>query len=173
MTYLIIDELRLQNKDIDELTLLAEDGSVDAQYELGIKYLHVNKEQLNFPKAIRWLEEATVNGDVGAKETLASIYHVGNELGADASGNIIDADLPKAVKLYIEAAEENSILSKARLVVLADEGVFADPELIEQYKNDIGQHLVTHPKRKEMLLGVLIAIGIVVLTVVVLVRMLI
>ncbi len=171
MTYLIIDELRLQNKNIDELNTLAEGGNVAAQYELGIMFLHKNKEQRSFHKAIRWLEEAALNGDVGAKEALASMYHLGPELGPDMNGSFVDIDLNRAVKWYKEAAEAGSILPKARLAILAEQGVISDPDLVKRYKNDVALHITTHPKRKSILLGFLVTIGFIAFVVVMLVRM--
>lgn len=53
---------------------LAEDGQVDAQYNLGVIYHHGDGVAQDFQEALMWYGRAAQNGDVEAQRALGSMY---------------------------------------------------------------------------------------------------
>jgi len=86
---------RSEVKARDLIEAAASRGLAEAQYELGIRYLHgqgmVSKD---LPKAISWLEQAASKGNPDAANSLGYIYE--HALGRDA-------DLEKAIEWYYRA----------------------------------------------------------------------
>lgn len=53
---------------------LAEDGQVDAQYNLGVIYHHGDGVAQDFQEALKWYGRAAQNGDVEAQRAIGSMY---------------------------------------------------------------------------------------------------
>jgi len=86
---------RSEAKARDLIEAAATRGLTEAQYELGIRYLHgqgfISKD---LPKAITWLEQAAAKGNPDAANSLGYIYE--HALGRDA-------DPEKAIEWYYRA----------------------------------------------------------------------
>ncbi|MCX7173653.1 MAG: tetratricopeptide repeat protein [Proteobacteria bacterium] len=77
---------------------LAEDGDVEAQYQLGLRcYLGKGGEKRDLPQAVKWFERAAAQGQVMAMRNLAQI------LGRGEHGLPPD---PRAAKAWIERADK-------------------------------------------------------------------
>jgi len=86
---------RSEAKARDLIEAAANRGFAEAQYELGIRYLHGQGMVTNdLPKAISWLEQAVSKGNADAANSLGYIYE--HALGRDA-------DPEKAIEWYYRA----------------------------------------------------------------------
>lgn len=69
----------------DSLQLAAESGDREAQYQLAIRILQ-NREQPNFPAAVKWLTAAAEKGHAEAQYSLALRYLLGQGVEKNPSG---------------------------------------------------------------------------------------
>lgn len=93
--------------DRQALVILATQGSVDAQYRLGVRYLTGEGGPQNDTEAATWLRKAAEQGHVDAQSSLALMYAVG--LG-------IPKDMTEAAKWYREAAEQGALGLRLQLL---------------------------------------------------------
>ena len=84
----------------------AENGDVQAQFELGYKYMKVNEISKDYTEAVKWFSKATEQGHIEAKIWLANMY---------ATGSGVDKNYTEAVRLYREVAEQGNAEAQNRL----------------------------------------------------------
>jgi hypothetical protein len=95
--------LEVYREQGDVLTRRAEDGDIEAQYELGLRYEKgAGGFRRDGSKAVRWLTAAADRGHRGAMRSLAQIYEAG------AAG--IPADAARAASLRRRASATPCIL---------------------------------------------------------------
>lgn len=106
-------KMRANMNPVKELTKLAENGSKQAQMELGSLYY---KGDVGMPpdivQAIYWFEQAAAQGVAQAKFNLALIFQ---------SGEGVEMDIERAVSYYKEAAEQGLIEAQVNLALLLRE----------------------------------------------------
>ena len=109
-----------------ELTL-AENGNVDAQYTLGIRYLKGDGSRKNPQKAVKWIRKAAEQDHAGAQYQLGIMYRDG--IGVPKSENEAVKWLRLASSWGINKAQRD-LDSLLRKQLLASEDEFtANPEL--------------------------------------------
>ncbi len=64
----------VSGEQIEEYLRRAEEGDVDAQYNLGIIYYHGEGVSRNFEEAIHWFHKAAESGDADAQYNLGFMY---------------------------------------------------------------------------------------------------
>jgi len=87
-------------KGISYLTKAADQGSVDAQNNLGFMYANGQGVPQDYSKAIEWFVKAAEQGDAGALMNLGGIYEHGNKT--------IPQDKVKAKEYYKQACLNKS-----------------------------------------------------------------
>ncbi len=100
-----IEEPVETDQDIQELIAKAEQGDPDAQYELGICYLHGEGVERNEEEAVKWLTEAAEQGHVDAQYELGIYYTY--------------VDYEEAAKWLTEAAEQGHVDAQKKLAELS------------------------------------------------------
>ena len=83
----------------------AEQGELEAQYRVGL----YNREQKNYPEAVKWLQQAGSQGHAESLYTLAKLY----ETGEGIAQNTIEA-----LKLYRRLAEQGHAEAKDKVIDL-------------------------------------------------------
>jgi len=83
----------------------AEQGELEAQYRVGL----YNREQKNYPEAVKWLQQAGSQGHTESLYTLAKLY----ETGEGIAQNTIEA-----LKLYRRLAEQGHAEAKNKVMAL-------------------------------------------------------
>ena len=82
---------RRQQRQMDEVVRLwegaAEQGLVQAPYNLGVMYYHGQGVNVNYKKAIEWLEKAAEQGHADAQYNLGIMYDNGQ--GVDVNLSLI------------------------------------------------------------------------------------
>ena len=63
--------------DFKYLKVLAENGNVDAQFELGMMYNEGKGVEQDFKEAVKWYQKAADQGDAGAQYALGHLYYNG------------------------------------------------------------------------------------------------
>lgn len=90
------DEMKLPlEQTVQSLELRAEQGDMDAQYQLAVRYIYGNGVKENLEKAAVLLEQAAEQGHVEASYDLGVCYHYGHG---------VEVDLRTAYELYLRAA---------------------------------------------------------------------
>lgn len=105
--------MRFAKDEVERLTLLklaAGNDYAEAQYELGTKYFQVGPE--HYAAAVEWYQMAAAQGLPKAQHALA---------GCLLRGDGVPADRNKAKELYQQAAAQGYGPSEARLEELAEE----------------------------------------------------
>jgi TPR repeat protein len=92
-------------KSIEDLHKAAEQGDVDAQYNLGMAYLDAKGVPKNETEALKWFLKAAKKGHVQAQSKLGYLYSR-RGLTVESGGNDVPADLAEARKWYRKAAEQ-------------------------------------------------------------------
>ena len=96
-----------------KLHILAKNGNLDAQFNLGRMYLQGNGTQQNYPAARRCFLQAAEKGDAGAQFNLGNMYK--NGLGTER-------DCRKACFWYLKAAEKQYAPAQYALGILFSNG---------------------------------------------------
>ncbi|MBM4315191.1 MAG: sel1 repeat family protein [Deltaproteobacteria bacterium] len=81
---------------------LAEQGSADAQFNLGSLYYQGRGAPQDYDQAIRWMRKAAEQGHVFAQVTLGTIYSEGVQ-------GVIQKDYPQALMWFVFAAAQGDI----------------------------------------------------------------
>ena len=66
-----------KNAPISEVQKAAEQGNVDAQYNLGVKYEYGKGVAQDYKQAVAWYRKAAEQGDVDAQRILGMMYDNG------------------------------------------------------------------------------------------------
>ncbi|EEA95641.1 SEL1-like repeat protein [Pseudovibrio sp. JE062] len=110
---------KVESIDFDELRLRAEQGDVNAQYQLGESFWLGDGVALDYEQAHYWLTKAVEQQHVDAKVLLAIIYE---------RGHFVVPDPERAAELYFEAAQLGDDWAQAQLgrLYVDGEGVRKD-----------------------------------------------
>jgi TPR repeat protein len=84
-------------EQVEEYLLKAEEGDVDAQYNLGIIYYHGEGVPRDFDKALMWFHQAAEQNDADAQYTLGFMY---------GRGEGVEKDQKQSVAWFNKAAEQ-------------------------------------------------------------------
>jgi uncharacterized protein len=76
-------------EQIEEYTRKAEEGDVDAQYNLGIIYYHGEGVSRNFEQALVWFHKAAEQNDADAQYTLGFMYGRGEGVKKDHDQSVV------------------------------------------------------------------------------------
>ena len=95
-----------QDSDFDSVRLRAESGDVEAQLEVGKRYMNGDGVRRNTRTAVKYLENAAAKDNLEAIDLLGDCYRFGEG---------IDQDEAKAVGLYLRAAEKQYTESQSSL----------------------------------------------------------
>ena len=98
---------------LKEFRSLAEQGNVDAQYNIGVIYHQVEGVTQDYKKALKWYRLAAEQGDVRAQHNLGNMYY---------RGQGVTQDYKEAAKWYRLAAEQGLALSQHDLGLLYEKG---------------------------------------------------
>jgi len=71
---LCLSSTAIAQPDFDETMLLAEQGSAEAQYNLGLMYANGDGVPQNDEEAVRWYRLAAEQGDANAQFNLGGMY---------------------------------------------------------------------------------------------------
>ncbi|USA54693.1 sel1 repeat family protein [Acinetobacter sp. C32I] len=85
---------------IKALTEAAEQGDVEAQYNLGAMYADGDGVEQNDAKAFEWFQKAANQGEASAQYNLAVMYD---------NGKGIEKDIKQAYYWYFKAAEQGDL----------------------------------------------------------------
>ncbi|MDR2350650.1 MAG: sel1 repeat family protein, partial [Deltaproteobacteria bacterium] len=123
--HVFLDEGLLGKKDeagaMKYLELAAENGSGDAQRELGLRFLRGVSVEKDVSEALKWLGKAEENGDGRASRVIADTLFKGEGVKADPA---------KAVKHYESAADKGDGGAQYALAMICLKGSagFRDPD---------------------------------------------
>ena len=113
---------------LDAVRRAAEQGDVDAQYNLGVGYAFGQGVPEDDAEAVRWFRLAAEQGNAGAQLNLGVLY---------ARGEGLLKDPAEAVRWYRLAAEQGEAMAQANLGVLyaRGDGVLKDFVLAHMWLN--------------------------------------
>lgn len=139
----------LREAEIDSLTKVAEQGSVEAQKKLGRIYRYKD-----YKEALKWYHKAAEQGDVESQFVLGSFYSNGDFSEYDEAKQ----DYVEAAKWYRKAAEQGDAGAQLRLGELyaAGEGVKQDYVEAAKWFRKAAEQGDAHAQEE---LGALYAIG--------------
>ena len=106
---MLIASTAFATSDFDETMAAAKQGSVIAQYNLGIMYENGKGVKENDAEAAKWFRKAAEQGDEHAQYNLGFMYSQGRGLPEN------DAE---AVKWYRKAANQGDAKAQANLAVM-------------------------------------------------------
>ncbi len=114
----------IREAEIDSLTKVAEQGSVEAQKKLGRIYRYKDYDKQDYKEALKWYHKAAEQGDVESQFVLGGFYRHGGFSEYDEAKQ----DYVEAAKWYRKAAEQGDAGAQLRLGELyaAGEGVKQD-----------------------------------------------
>lgn len=104
----------LAKDKIDKVISKAEQGDVQAQYELASMYENGNRVKKNIDLALKWYRKAAENGHAGAQIDLGWFYQ---------NGQYVEKDVEQAIAFYMKAANQRNSQAQLNLAVLYDEGI--------------------------------------------------
>ena len=140
-------------KTFEETMVLAEQGNVDAQYNLALCYMNGEGVTQNCKKALEWYTKAAKQGDSWAQTNLGYCYYYGNgvrksykkavewftkaaEQGTHnaqyhlgecyLNGNGVEKDLNKAKEWFTKASAQGNLNAQIILLDLFDEAPIED-----------------------------------------------
>ena len=128
--------------DISSLVELANQGNMQAQYQLGVLYLRGQEVERNVFEAIRWFHMAAEKGHLKAQFSLGRAY---------ATGNAVD----QAVIWYTKAAERGHPMAQNNLGRMYARGTGVEKDYVQAYKwwllsSDKGARSAERNRRKLM-----------------------
>ncbi len=100
------EEHKKANDSFASLCKAAEQGDIDAQYELGNCYYNGNGVSEDKAEAVKWYYKAANRGYARAQYSLGNCYY---------NGYGVDKDEVEAIKWYRKAAEQGDFWAKYML----------------------------------------------------------
>lgn len=88
-----------QQENINDLIKKAEQGDVEAQFNLGIAYEKGYGVEQSYEKAVYWYTKAAEQGNANAQNNLGVAYH---------NGNGVEQDKNKAIYWFRKACENSN-----------------------------------------------------------------
>ena len=104
-------------EDVRRLKYMAEDNHVEAQYRLGLLYVHEETKVKNYIEGAKWYERAASQGHASAQNNLAALYKEGSP-GVGGKKN-----LKKALRLFFEAGQQGLPAAQYNLGNLFNRGI--------------------------------------------------
>ena len=101
------------NVSLEDLLGRAEQGEVEAQVTLGLRYKHGMQVRQNFGEALKWLLRASLQGNAFAQARLGAMYRDG--LG-------VAQNYAEALKWFRKSAEQGNSTAQLALGFLYKEG---------------------------------------------------
>lgn len=98
---------------LEELTQKAEQGDMDAQYKLGIRYVKGRGAPKDFKKAFLFFKKAAEQGHAGGQNGLGFMYKNGQE---------VDQDYNEAIKWFKKSTSQGYANAQANLGFMYDRG---------------------------------------------------
>ncbi|MGB8013828.1 MAG: GAF domain-containing protein [Terriglobales bacterium] len=108
-----LNDQRLHPKSLPELQKLAEQGDVDAQWQMGVRYHHGEGVPQDDAQAVQWFERAAQQGNVAAQGALGAYYWRG--------WRGVPHNLSKAYFWSAIAVAQGDEISKSRLEGLSSQ----------------------------------------------------
>ena len=99
---------------LDEVMRAAEQGSVEAQYNLGVMYDNGHGVPQNYTTAVKFYERAAEQGHAMAQSNLGVMYR---------NGRGVAQNYTTAVKFYERAAEQGYAMAQCNLGVMYEQGL--------------------------------------------------
>src|SRR5439155_642019 len=109
---------------LNQLRVRAEQGNVDAQFDLGFMYQNGDGVPKDSAQAAQWYRKAAEQGLSGAQNSLGVMY---------ANGNGVPKDSAQAAQWYRKAAEQDLSAAQFNLGLLYDNGDGVPKELVTAY----------------------------------------
>ena len=109
----------IREAEIDSLTKVAEQGSVEAQKKLGRIYRYKDYDKQDYKEASKWYRKAAEQGDGEAQRVLGEYYRKGSFFDYD---DVDEHDYAEAAKWYRKAAEQGNAKAQSELGNLYCEG---------------------------------------------------
>lgn len=109
----------IREAEIDSLTKVAEQGSVEAQKKLGRIYRYNDYDKQDYKEALKWYRKAAEQGDAEAQTVLGDFYREGSFFAYD---DVDEHDYAEAAKWYRKAAEQGNAKAQSELGDLYCEG---------------------------------------------------
>ena len=113
-----------EDQGIEQLRKAAEDGHVEAQVRLGVKYDLGKGVPKNDREAVKWYRKAAEQGNAPAQYNLGVKY---------AKGEGVPEDDRKAVKWFRLAAEQGDAMAQHNLGVMYDKGEGVPEDYVKAY----------------------------------------
>jgi len=104
---------------------LAEQGSVDGQYNLGLMYGMGDGVSQDYAEAVKWYKKAAEQGDALAQYNLGVNYN---------KGQGVPQDYAEAVKWYRKAAEQGNVDGQYNLGLMYDIGQGVPQDYVQAHK---------------------------------------
>ncbi|WP_159436571.1 SEL1-like repeat protein [Pseudovibrio sp. Tun.PSC04-5.I4] len=103
----------VESFDVDEVRLLAEQGDLKAQFQLGDAFWQGFGVEINYEKAFYWLNKAAQGNYLDALTSLALMYEF---------GQFVEKDEKRASELYFDASQQGSDWALAQLADMYIDG---------------------------------------------------
>ncbi len=117
--------VRLTNaSELDSLKVAAEQGDVEAQFNLGLKYDTGEGVPENNPEAVRWYRMAAEQGDATAQVRLGDMYYTGEGVLQNS---------PESVRWYRMAAEQGDATAQHWMGFMYDNAEGIPKEYVQAY----------------------------------------
>ncbi|KAI8875574.1 HCP-like protein [Backusella circina FSU 941] len=113
---------KITARAIEFYTLAAEEGSVDAKYNLARIYHTHHNMKWNYREAFKWYTEAAESGSIYAQSGLALLYQKG--LGVDIHNS-------KAIYWYTQAAQKGNVQAQISLGCIYRKGEIVDQDDVQ------------------------------------------
>lgn len=102
----------------------AQEGSVTAQYNLGMRYYNGDGVDKDYKSAAMWLDKAANQGDMDAQASLGTMYQKGQGVAQDEQ---------QAFRWYLQSAQQGNHIAQYNLATLYASGRGTRPNNAEAY----------------------------------------
>ncbi len=106
---LVLGEINAQSQDIEELQQQANEGNLEAQFELGLLYFNGQGVEQDYTQAAHWYRQAAEQGHAEGQYNLGVHYDTGQG---------VEQDYRQAAHWYRQAAEQGHAEGQFRLGAL-------------------------------------------------------
>ena len=114
-----------EKAEFERIRILAEQGDVEAQLELGNLYREGNGVSKDFKKAVEWYRKSAGQGYDVAQNALGFRYF---------SGTGVPKDIPEALKWFLKAAEQGLPVAQANAAFNFEKGPPEVRDLVKAYQ---------------------------------------
>src|ERR1044071_6792135 len=122
-----------EKNNVEDLYRAAENGNIEAQYNLGWLYEEGEGTEKNLEVAFHWYQKAAENGNINAQYNLGYLYE---------RGEGTEKNLEKAFYWYQKAAENGNLNAQYNLGYLYEKGEGIERKLMEpEFKSNSDEGL--------------------------------